>query len=100
MENQANYNQQQYVPHQPQFSPPPPYLEEPVSLKEWIITNLILLIPLVNIVMIFVWAFGEGKASKKNYFKAQLIFVAAIIVIYILLAVIFGAAFLALVSEG
>ncbi|HAS72701.1 MAG TPA: hypothetical protein DCS67_00985 [Clostridiales bacterium UBA8960] len=45
-----------------------------VTVKEWIITMLILMIPLVNIVMVFVWAFGGGaNASKANYFKAMLI---------------------------
>lgn len=47
---------------------------EVVSVKDWIITMLILMIPLVNIVMVFVWAFGGGtNPSKANYFKASLI---------------------------
>ena len=63
-----------------------------VSVKEWLITNLILMIPLVNIVMTIVWAFGSNtNPNKANYFKAALI----LIVIYLVLAVavvIFGSA--------
>lgn len=59
---------------------------EVVSLKDWLITLLILCIPLVNIVMMFVWAFGAStNPSKANYFKAQLIFVAVSIVLTIIL---------------
>ena len=63
-----------------------------VSVKEWLITNLILMIPLVNIVMTIVWAFGPNtNPNKANYFKAALI----LFVIYLVLAVavvIFGSA--------
>ena len=49
---------------------------EPVSLGEWMITMLVLCIPLVNIIMILVWAFSSGtKPSKANFFKAYLVFV-------------------------
>ena len=63
-----------------------------VSIKEWLLTNLILMIPLVNIVMTLVWAFGSNtNPNKANYFKAAFI----LFVIYLVLAVavvIFGSA--------
>ena len=63
-----------------------------VSVKEWLITNLILMIPLVNIVMMLVWAFGSNtNPNKANYFKAALILFAIVMAIYLVLAVvIFG----------
>ncbi len=46
----------------------------PVSTGDWVITLLILAIPLVNIIMALVWAFGDGyKTSKSNFAKAYLI---------------------------
>ena len=67
------------------------YQQAPVvSVKEWLLTNLILMIPLVNIVMMLVWAFSSNtNPNKANYFKATLI----LFVIYLVLAaavVIFG----------
>ncbi|KIL42345.1 hypothetical protein SD70_01315 [Gordoniibacillus kamchatkensis] len=64
-----------------------------ISLKEWMITILLLAIPLVNIIMLFVWAFGGGaNPSKSNYAKAALIWAAIGIVLYIIFGVIiFGA---------
>ena len=60
-----------------------------VSVKEWLITNLILMIPLVNIVMTIVWAFGSNtNPNKANYFKAALILFAIVMVIYLVLAVV------------
>ena len=63
-----------------------------VSVKEWLITNLILMIPMVNLVMIFVWAFNSNtNPNKANYFKAALILFAIVMAIYLVLAVvIFG----------
>lgn len=63
-----------------------------VSVKEWLLTNLILMIPLVNIVMMLVWAFGSNtNPNKANYFKAALILFAILMAIYLVLAVvIFG----------
>ena len=61
-----------------------------VSIKEWLLTNLILMIPLVNIVMTLVWAFGSNtNPNKANYFKATLILFAIVMVIYLVLAVVF-----------
>ena len=61
-----------------------------VSVKEWLITNLIMMIPLVNIVMMLVWAFGSNtNPNKANYFKASLILFAIVMAIYLVLAVVF-----------
>ncbi|MBC7088018.1 MAG: hypothetical protein H5T96_05955 [Tissierellales bacterium] len=60
--------------------------DDTVSVKEWLITMLILLIPVVNIVMTFVWAFGSNtKPSKANYFKASILFWIIGIVLYFVL---------------
>ena len=76
-----------------QYQQPESNLEEPMTLGEWLITMLIMLIPCVNIIMAFVWAFSsKEKKSKSNYFKAWLIFMAIVIVLYIILLVVFGAA--------
>ncbi len=83
----------------PQYSQPyPPYpptqTEPPMSIGQWILTILVLMIPCVNIIMLFVWAFGSDpdKKSRANYCKAQLIISAAVIVLYILLFAICGSA--------
>ncbi|HBH13455.1 MAG TPA: hypothetical protein DDX29_10140 [Clostridiales bacterium] len=58
---------------------------EPVSMKEWLITLLILMIPIVNLIMPFVWAFGGGSnPSKSNFFKAQIIVILIGIVLWFL----------------
>ena len=82
-----------------QYQQPQTDLEEPVSRGEWLITMLILMIPCVNLVMMFVWAFSsKEKKSKSNYFKASLIFAAVILVLYIIIIAIFGAAFASAIS--
>lgn len=57
-----------------------------VSFKEWMISILLLALPIVNIVMLFVWAFGGGaNPSKANFAKASLIWAAIGIVLTIAL---------------
>ena len=61
---------------------------------------LVMMIPCVNIVMMFVWAFGNGKKSKSNYFKAALVWALIGIVISILFTVIFGATFAGIMNSA
>ncbi len=67
----------------------------PVSVGEWVLTLLIMVIPLVNLIMLFVWAFGGGtNPSKANWAKASLIWM----VIGIVLAVVFWGAIAGLIA--
>ena len=57
-----------------------------LSIGQWIITLLIMVIPIVNIIMLFVWAVGRTEnPNRKNWAIAQLIFMAIGVVIWILL---------------
>lgn len=78
---------------------PAPQGEEPYSIGKFLGCMLLSLIPCVNIIMLFVWAFADGNTSRKNWAKAQLIFVAIIVVLYILAIAIFGAALAASLSS-
>ncbi len=50
---------------------------EHVTLGEWIVTMLLMIVPFVNIVLLFIWAFGSNtKISKSNWAKATLIMMA------------------------
>ena len=71
--------------------------EETVTVGEWIAAGIIMLIPIVNLVMLFVWAFsGNVKKSKSNYFKAQLVLILIYIALAILGVVMFAGSFLSL----
>ena len=70
----------------------PPYgndqleLEEPVKVSEWVVSMVLMMIPCVNIIMMFVWAFSNTeKKSKSNFFKAYLIFFAIMMALGILM---------------
>lgn len=87
----------QYNPYnngyQSAYQPMQGDLEEPVSLGEWMITLLLMVVPCVGIIMPFVWAFSSStKKSKSNYFKAVLIFAAIYTVIIIIYMAAFGGA--------
>ncbi|MBQ7265924.1 MAG: hypothetical protein IJS61_07470 [Firmicutes bacterium] len=64
-----------------------------MTVKDWMLCYLILLIPCVNIVMIFVWAFSDNEnPSKRSYFQASLIWALIVIVIYAIIFAICAAA--------
>lgn len=70
----------------------PPYgndqleLEEPVKVSEWVLALVLMMIPCVNIIMMFVWAFSSTeKKSKSNFFKAYLIFFAIAMALVVLM---------------
>lgn len=115
MDNNNIYNQQpQPQASQPQYTGAPAYnnaapqpgygsynqgynpndqLAPVMSVGEWMITLIIMAIPLVGIIMYFVWAFGDGtNPSKKNFCKAGLIFMLISVVLSILFAATCGAA--------
>lgn len=57
-----------------------------VSTKDWMITYLIMIIPLVNIIMLFVWAFSSTEnPNKANWAKARLIWIAIGTVLFAIL---------------
>jgi len=62
---------------------------KPVSIGNWIITFIVLAIPLLNLIMLIVWAVGESThPSKKNYARANLVLFGIAICIGILAAII------------
>lgn len=84
---QPSYQQPQYQSYQTYQNPG--NMEEPMSVKEWLITDLLMLIPCVNFILVFVWAFSSSeKKSKSNYFKANLIFAGCILAFYLIIVII------------
>ncbi len=59
-----------------------------VTVGEWFITMIVLAIPIVNIIMLFVWGFGNNnKPSRANFCKLSLIMMLISIVLAIILSV-------------
>jgi hypothetical protein len=77
---------------QPQNQDPFQYQNKPVlSVGDWFVTILITAIPLVGLIMLFVWAFGSGtNPNKANWAKAQLIWMLIAIVISIFIFGVLG----------
>jgi len=103
---QQSYQQQPYQqsPYQPPYQQQPYQggdgeLEEPVTFSDWMLTMLIMCIPCVNIVMMFVWAFGSNtKKSKSNYFKASLIWMLIYTVLIMVMLGVYGSIFISMMN--
>jgi NADH:ubiquinone oxidoreductase subunit 3 (subunit A) len=58
----------------------------PMGMGDYLISMLLTMIPLVGIVLLFVWAFSSGtNTNKANWAKAMLIFMAVIVALYFML---------------
>jgi hypothetical protein len=61
----------------------------PITIGNWILTFILLAIPLVNIIMLIVWAAtGSTHPSKKSFAQAYLILIGAIFAIAVMAALI------------
>jgi hypothetical protein len=62
---------------------------KPLTIGDWIITLILLAIPLVNIIMLIVWAAsGATHPSKKSFAQAYLILIGVVFCIGLLAALI------------
>ncbi len=64
------------------------YENRPMSVADWVGSILLLLIPIANIVLLFVWAFGgNAPISKRNWARAHLLILAVVFGLYIVIFV-------------
>lgn len=69
----------------------------PTGIGNWIITLIVTMIPIVNIIMLFVWGFSRStNPTKANWAKAALIMIA----IWIVLGLLFGGYFMQWLYRG
>ena len=68
--------------------------EEVLSIGQWLVTTFVIGIPIVGLVMIFVWGFGQGNKNRSNFCKAILVWY----VICIAFSIIFGAAIIGMLA--
>jgi hypothetical protein len=64
-----------------------------VGTVAWLVYLIVAAIPVVGLVMCIVWAFGGSNLNRRNYFRAALILMAALIVLGIIISVVFGPVF-------
>lgn len=71
------------------------------SVKDWLITLVLLVIPFVNIILLFVWAFSSNSTNdfKRNYARANLILMAVGIGLYILFLILMFVVFGSMMSQ-
>ena len=64
------------------------YENRPMSVADWVGSILLLLIPIANIVLLFVWAFGgNAPISQRNWARAHLLILAVVFGLYIVIFV-------------
>jgi len=75
--------------------------QKPMSVKDWLITLLLMAIPVVGIVLLFVYAFGNNEnVNKQNWAKAQLIMIGIVLALVIFFLLLFGSIFAATMAAN
>ncbi|MCD4829520.1 MAG: hypothetical protein K8R90_08865 [Candidatus Cloacimonetes bacterium] len=70
-------------------------------MGDWMITIVLTSLPLVGLILLFVWAFsGDTKPSKANWAKATLLWAAIIFVLTALFYAVMAAAFAGAITEA
>lgn len=76
-------------------------MEEPVSVGEWLLSMVLMVVPCLNIILMFVWAFGKTeKKSKANFFKAQLILVGIVVALYLVILILVAVGAVVIAANG
>ncbi len=65
-----------------------------MSVVDWAITLFVASLPLIGLIMLFVWAFGsDANLTRRNFSKAALLLILISIIIYVILILIFASFF-------
>ena len=81
---QNRYQQPVYPQNQPEY-----HVGEHVSTWGWIARELLTAIPIVGVIMLFVWAFGSSKRrSLQTWARAQLLVLLITVIITVIIVVI------------
>lgn len=97
---------QQQAAQQPGYQPAAPVViqpmnNQPLTTGQFFLMDLILAIPLVGLIMCFVWAFGDASnPNRKAWAKAKLIWILIGVVLTILFVVLFAGAFASIVNRS
>lgn len=67
--------------------------QKEMKISDWIITFLITAIPLVGLIMLFVWGFSESSNKvRSTWAKAMLVWYVIAIALAVLFIILFGTA--------
>jgi len=75
-------------------------IAQPLSVGNYLLMFVVMSLPIINLVMLFVWGFGDSNENRKNFARAGLIMIAIWIVISIVLSGIMGALTMHLMESG
>lgn len=62
-----------------------------METRNWIVANLLIIIPIVNIVMLFIWGYGKNSnanITKQNWAKASLVWIGILTFILLLFGIL------------
>ena len=76
------------------YSNPVDSNQKPLSVMDWIIVFLLIGLPILGIILVVYWSFGENvNINKKNFSKAMLILFVLTFALAIIFALFFGQLF-------
>ena len=76
------------------------FVSPTVSIGDWFLSLLVTSIPIVNIIVLLVWAFGSTtNPNKSNWAKAMLIWVLIGVVIAVVAFIVIGSALFSAMSS-
>ena len=72
-----------------------------IKTGEWVASKFLLLIPVINIIFLFIWAFNKAEnKNKSNWAKATLIVYVLRVFIYMIIIIMFFSFFMSLFNSA
>jgi heme/copper-type cytochrome/quinol oxidase subunit 2 len=59
-----------------------------ISVGSWMWMMFVTAIPCIGLIMIFVWAFAGDNESRKNYYRALLVWFGVFVALFVILAAV------------
>ena len=66
------------------------YDNRPMTTGDWFFTMLLLTIPVVNFILLIIWACGVGNRNRVTYCRASILWVLIGLLLYLVLFVVLG----------
>jgi len=77
------------------YGPP----QQEMEFRDWVIFNIVMLIPCVNIIMLLIWAFSKDNKTRSDFCKAYLVVHIGLAIIMTIMMFIFGALIVSIIPD-
>lgn len=70
-----------------------------LNYKQWALYIFLASLPIIGLILLLVWAFGDGNLIRKEWAKGMLLILVIVIILSILFSLIFGVGLFSILQQ-